>query len=34
VNIAKDFIGDDPFMFYLSDNILFGGVKEMVDEFA
>src|SRR3989339_1561561 len=34
VNIAKDFIGDDSFMFYLSDNILFGGVKEMVDEFA
>lgn len=34
VNIAKDFIGDDPFMFYLSDNILFGGIKEMVAEFA
>ena len=33
VNEAKEFIGDDPFMFYLSDNILLGGVKEMVNEF-
>lgn len=33
VNVARHFIGDDPFMFYLSDNILFGGVKEMVAEF-
>lgn len=33
VNEAKEFIGDDPFMFYLSDNILLGEVKEMVDEF-
>ncbi len=34
VNEAKDFIGDDPFMFYLSDNILFGGIKEMVQDFS
>lgn len=33
VNEAKKFIGDDPFMFYLSDNILLGGVKEIVEEF-
>jgi len=33
VNEAKHFIGSDPFMFYLSDNILLGGVKEMVDDF-
>lgn len=33
VNEAKDFIGDEPFMFYLSDNILLGGVKEMVEDF-
>ena len=33
VNEAKEFIGDDPFMFYLSDNILLGGVKEMVEDF-
>jgi glucose-1-phosphate thymidylyltransferase len=34
VNEARRFIGDDPFLFYLSDNILLGGVKEMVDSFA
>lgn len=34
VNEAHKFIGDDPFMFYLSDNILLGGVKEMVEEFS
>jgi len=33
VNEAKKFIGDDPFLFYLSDNILLGSVKEMVDNF-
>ena len=33
VNVAKDFIGDDPFMFYLSDNILLGSIKDMVAEF-
>lgn len=33
VNEAHKFIGSDPFMFYLSDNILLGGVKEMVAEF-
>jgi glucose-1-phosphate thymidylyltransferase len=33
VNEAKEFIGDDPFMFYLSDNILLGGLKDLVDEF-
>jgi glucose-1-phosphate thymidylyltransferase len=30
---AKKFIGDEPFMFYLSDNILLGSLKTMVDEF-
>ncbi|MFA4830805.1 MAG: glucose-1-phosphate thymidylyltransferase [Patescibacteria group bacterium] len=33
VNEAKQFIGNDPFMFYLSDNILFGSLKDMFDEF-
>lgn len=33
VNEAKKFIGDDPFMFYLSDNILFGSLHEMFEEF-
>lgn len=34
VNEARKFIGDDPFMFYLSDNILLGQVTEMVQEFS
>lgn len=34
VNEAEKFIGDDPFMFYLSDNILLGGVKEMIGDFS
>lgn len=33
VQEAKKFIGNDPFLFYLSDNILLGGLKEMVHEF-
>ena len=34
VNEAKKFIGDEPFMFYLSDNVLLGSLKEMFDEFS
>ncbi len=33
VNEAHKFIGDDPFMFYLSDNIILDGVDQMVREF-
>jgi glucose-1-phosphate thymidylyltransferase len=33
VNEAKKFIGNEPFMFYLSDNILLGGLTELFDEF-
>ncbi len=33
VNEARNFIGDDPFIFYLSDNILFGDITPMVKEF-
>ncbi|PIZ93528.1 MAG: glucose-1-phosphate thymidylyltransferase, partial [Candidatus Magasanikbacteria bacterium CG_4_10_14_0_2_um_filter_41_31] len=33
VNEAKKFIGDDPFMFYLSDNVLLGNLTDMFDEF-
>jgi glucose-1-phosphate thymidylyltransferase len=33
VQEAQKFIGKDPFLFYLSDNILLGSLKEMVDEF-
>ncbi|PJA90451.1 MAG: glucose-1-phosphate thymidylyltransferase [Candidatus Magasanikbacteria bacterium CG_4_9_14_3_um_filter_32_9] len=31
---AHKFIGDDPFMFYFSDNILLGSLKDMVDDFS
>ncbi len=34
VQCAKDFIGDDPFMFFLSDNIVLGNLPEMFEEFA
>lgn len=33
VNEAHRFIGDDPFLFYLSDNVLLGQVTELVDAF-
>jgi len=33
VKEAEKFIGQDPFMFYLSDNVLLGGLQEMVEEF-
>lgn len=33
VKISKDFIGDDPFVFYLGDNILVGGIKKFIDDF-
>ncbi len=33
VKEAQKFIGDDPFIFYLSDNIIFGSIKDMVDDF-
>ena len=33
VKVAEDFIGDDPFMFYLSDNILLADLNNLFDEF-
>lgn len=33
VNCAKGFIGNDPFMFYLSDNIILGSLKPLMKEF-
>ena len=33
VKISEKFIGDDPFIFYLGDNILVGGVSKFVTEF-
>jgi glucose-1-phosphate thymidylyltransferase len=34
VLIAKDFLGDDPFVMYLGDNFLLGGIKDLVSDFA
>ena len=34
VKQAEKFIGDDPFLFYLSDNVILGSIKEFVDEFT
>ncbi len=33
VGCAREFMGDEPFVVYLGDNILTGGIKFMVDEF-
>jgi glucose-1-phosphate thymidylyltransferase len=33
VKIAQDFIGDEPFVFYLGDNILVGGITRFVEDF-
>ena len=33
VKISEKFIGDEPFIFYLGDNILVGGVSRFVSEF-
>lgn len=33
VKEAEKFIGNAPFMFYLSDNVVFGSLKQMFDEF-
>ncbi len=33
VKISHDFLKDEPFVFYLGDNMLVGGVKRFIDEF-
>jgi glucose-1-phosphate thymidylyltransferase len=33
VKLAEYFVGDEPFVVFLADNILKGGIREMVDEF-
>lgn len=34
VRVAKDFIGGSPFVFYLGDNVIVGGIRQFVDEFS
>ncbi len=33
VKIAEDFIGDEPFVFYLGDNMVVGGLKRFIEAF-
>lgn len=33
VRVAQDFLGDDDFVMYLGDNIVFGGIGEFVERF-
>ncbi|MFZ4515486.1 MAG: glucose-1-phosphate thymidylyltransferase [Acidimicrobiia bacterium] len=34
VLIARDFLGDDPFVMYLGDNVVIGGIAGFVDQFC
>jgi len=34
VKISRDFIGDDPFVMYLGDNLLSGGIDSFVEDFV
>ncbi|MFZ0390310.1 MAG: sugar phosphate nucleotidyltransferase, partial [Calditrichia bacterium] len=33
VKISQDFLGDSPFIFYLGDNMVVGGVQRFIDQF-
>ena len=33
VMVSEDFLGDDTFVMYLGDNIIIGGIKDLVDDF-
>jgi len=33
VKISRDFLGDEPFVFYLGDNMVVGGIKRFKEEF-
>jgi len=34
VGTARDYLGDEPFVMYLGDNLLSGGIAHLVDEYA
>lgn len=34
VAICRDFVGEEPFVLYLGDNVLQGGIREFVEGFA
>lgn len=34
VLIARDFLGDEPFVMYLGDNLIVGGINDFVDDFT
>ncbi len=34
VKISQEFIGDDPFVFYLGDNIVVGGIGRFIEQFT
>ncbi|MCC7201195.1 MAG: glucose-1-phosphate thymidylyltransferase [Nitrospirae bacterium] len=33
VKVSQDFLGDEPFVFYLGDNVVVGGIKRFIDDF-
>ncbi|MBI4715213.1 MAG: NTP transferase domain-containing protein, partial [Nitrospirae bacterium] len=33
VKVSRDFLGDEPFVFYLGDNVVVGGIRRFIDDF-
>jgi len=34
IKVSKDFLKESPFVFYLGDNVLLGGIRRFIDEFV
>lgn len=34
VRVAQEFLGGEPFVFYLGDNVIVGGIRQFIDEFS